>query len=32
MQGWILEFAQLLRKEALYFTHAIKKFYSLRAS
>jgi len=26
MQGWILEFWQTLKKEPLYFTHAIKSF------
>ena len=35
MQGWMLEFRcprQILRKGTLYFTHAIQKLYSLKAS
>ena len=31
MQRWILEFRKTLRKEVVYFTHAIKSLYSLKA-
>jgi len=31
MQRWILEFRKTLRKEVVYFTHAIKNLYSLKA-